>query len=159
MDLGIQTLQRVEDLVLMLFPAGDTIPVRQLKTNVVVNVVVGPELAAVIDRCRDDTASPFLIHRAPEHRRRFEGQQHWTQVSTERLGKTFSRTRDDLGLYRYLPARRRPSFHSIRGLGKDLYHGRDGVRPSELMGHTNAQTTAEYGQSSWVFNVTAGIEI
>lgn len=96
----------------------------------------------------DRTASPYLIHRAPERRRRewTEGKPHWTYVNPEYLSKAFAETRDLIERYGALPARERPTFHEIRGLGARIYreHGMAEAAIQALMTHANARTTQIY---------------
>lgn len=96
----------------------------------------------------DDTVSPYLVHRKPDHRRRqwIEGKPHWTYVIPDYLTKAFAEARDKAGVYEHLKPGERPTFHEIRGLGSRLYLAQ-GV-PEEaiqaLMTHASQRTTQIY---------------
>jgi integrase len=155
LDLAIQTLQRREDLVEMRF--GDIrdghLYVRQRKTSGRsdagnVRIHVGPELKTVFDRCRDDIASPFLIHRRPQKMRREyrEQRDHWTQVTKEMLTREFQRLRGELKVIQHMPMKKRPSFHEIRALGADQYRAAGWPEASiqRLLGHSTLRMTELY---------------
>lgn len=166
MDLAIQTLQRRSDIVAMRFEdiVEGRLLVKQRKVerhgSGHLAIRISPALAAVIDRCRDDIVSPFLVHRRPlkmrtDHR---EGKEHWTQVKPEMLSRGFQDARDRLELYADLAPEARPSFHEIRALGSWLYK-QEGVDPQALLGHTDAKMTAVYldrHEVKWV-EVEAGL--
>ena len=96
----------------------------------------------------DRIASPFLVHRAPQRRRRewTAGKPHWTYVNPEYLSKAFAKARDKVERFAALPAPERPTFHEIRGLGARLYrqHGMPEEAIQALMTHANKRTTAIY---------------
>lgn len=93
-------------------------------------------------------ASPFLVHRPPERRRRewTAGKPHWTYVKPEYLSKAFAKARDATGLYDELKPPERPTFHEIRGLGSRLYRAagvpEDAIQA--LMTHSHKRTTRIY---------------
>lgn len=92
--------------------------------------------------------SPFLVHRAPDHRRRdwMEGKAHWTAVEPQYLSKAFAAARDATGRWACLQPPQRPTYHEVRGLGARLYEAR-GVPQAKiqaLMTHSNAKTTRIY---------------
>lgn len=93
-------------------------------------------------------ASPYVVHRPPERRRRewTAGKPHWTYVNPEYLSKAFAKARDATGLYDDLRPLERPTFHEIRGLGARLY--RDAGVPEDairaLMTHSHKRTTRIY---------------
>lgn len=96
----------------------------------------------------DNTASPYLVHRAPESRRRqhLKNKPHWTYVEPQFLSKAFAEVRDALERFKAMPARERPTFHEIRGLGARLYRAA-GVAEAAiqaLMTHANKRTTQIY---------------
>lgn len=154
LDLALQTLQRREDLVEMRFDhiADGVLSVQQQKVEKHgtgnIRIAVGPELAAVIARCRDDVASPYLIHRRPKRLRReyAEKKGHWTKLAPEMLTREFQRLRDELKLFDHLPMAARPSFHEIRALGGDLYlqAGWSKADVQALMGHSSERMTEHY---------------
>lgn len=96
----------------------------------------------------DDTASPYLIHRKPDHRRRqwIEGKPHWTYVIPDYLTKAFAEARDKAGIYAHLGPDERPPFHEIRGLGARIYReqGVPEAAIQALMTHASQRTTQIY---------------
>ncbi|VAW60142.1 hypothetical protein MNBD_GAMMA11-2928, partial [hydrothermal vent metagenome] len=144
MDLALQTLQRREDLVVMEFAQIENRQLRfvQIKTEQAIAISIGAELASIVKRCRDQLASPYLIHYRPVSitRAQMNAKNHWTSVTVDMASKEFSRLRDGLGLFKHLSPRERPSFHEIRSLGADLYRkagwAEDAIQ--QLLGHSNA---------------------
>jgi len=150
MDLALQTLQRREDLVVMEFTQIENRQLRfvQIKTGQAIAVTIGAELGAIIKRCHDQLASPYLIHYRPASitRTGMNAKNHWTSVTVDKATKEFSRLRDELGLFKHLPPRERPSFHEIRSLGAELCRktgwAEDAIQ--QLLGHSNAKMTQVY---------------
>jgi len=92
--------------------------------------------------------SPYLVHRAPERRRRMscEGKPHWTCIEPAYLSRTFAAVRDATGRWSSLKPEQRPTFHEIRGLGARIAEAQ-GVPADEigkLMTHASTRTTAIY---------------
>lgn len=141
MNLGLITLQRREDLSLMKFDdvRDGALFVIQHKTQKhdtgYLKIELGKELEALIKRCRDDIASPYLIHRKPEKRIRREGM-HWTQVTPEMITRTFKGVADSLGI-------KGTSFHEVRALGIKRYKDA-GINPQSLAGHSSEKMTKNY---------------
>lgn len=172
LDLAIQTLQRREDLVEMRFEdiRDGFLYVRQKKTagrtdagNV--RIRLGAQLRPVIERCRDDIASPFIVHRRPQKMRMdYQNQkEHWTKVSKEMLTREFQRLRDQTGLVDHLAPKQRPSFHEVRALGADQYRVAGWPEESiqRLLGHSSKRMTELYldrHQERWV-DAEAGLTV
>jgi integrase len=97
---------------------------------------------------RSGIASPFLVHRAPDRRRRewTEGKPHWTYVVPDYLSKAFADARDAVERFGNMPTGERPTFHEIRGLGARLYRSQgmpeDAIQA--LMTHAHQRTTQIY---------------
>jgi len=149
LDLGLQTLQRREDLCLMRF--SDVRDGRLFMSQKKVSrhgighlaILISTPLQDVLERCRDDVLSPFLVHRYHDKRRESKDREHWTQVLPDMLSREFQAIRDRLGLFDSLTAEQRPSFHEIRALGAHLYQ-QQGADPQALLGHTSEKTTRVY---------------
>lgn len=96
----------------------------------------------------DGIASPFLIHRAPDRRRRewTENKPHWTYVNPDYLSKAFAEARDQIERFAAMPPRQRPTFHEIRGLGSRIYRAQGVPKAAikALMTHSNPKTTEIY---------------
>lgn len=166
MDLGLQTLQRREDLCWLKFAdiRDGRLFLSQRKVARYqtghLAILILPPLQEVIARCRDDILSPFLVHRAHEKRRLSSQREHWSQVLPEMLSREFQDIRDRLGLFEYLSIEQRPSFHEIRALGAHLYQ-QSGIDPQTLLGHTSQKTTHVYLDRHQIeyLEVDAGIVI
>lgn len=149
MDIGLQTLQRREDLCWIRFDdiRDGRLFISQRKVSRHnsghLAILILPPLQEVISRCRDDVLSPFLIHRAHEKRRISNKREHWSQVLPEMLSREFQDIRDRLGLFNGLSIEQRPSFHEIRALGAHLYQN-CGIDSQVLPGHTSKKTTRVY---------------
>lgn len=141
MDLALITLQRREDVSLMRFEdvKDGALYVIQGKTKKhdtgYLKITLGDELANVIKRCRDDIASPYLVHRDPEKRVRREGM-HWTQIKPEMITRVFTELCNDNGITQ-------TTFHEIRALGIKLYKDA-GINPQQLAGHSSGKMTKNY---------------
>lgn len=149
MDLALITLQRREDITLMKFEkiSDGRLKVIQGKTQKhdtgYLSIKVGPKLEPVIKRCRDDIASPFLVHRKPDKKIKREGMEHWTQIKPEMVTRQFKETRDELEIFEGTPEDGRPTFHEIRALGIKLYKD-SGINPQQLAGHSTEKMTKNY---------------
>lgn len=152
MDLALQTLQRREEVAAFQFAhvRDGILYVNQQKVERhgtgYVAIEVGGELQAVIDRCRDELVSPYMIHFRPKRRVKSVWRTHWTQVHPDTVTDAFSEVRDNLKMYANLPPRKRPSFHEIRSLGADLYleAGWSKEEVQALLGHADEKTTEHY---------------
>lgn len=160
MDLGLLTLQRREDIVNMKFEdiktethpvTGETIEylyVIQKKTEkhgecAFIKIKIGPDLKAVIKRCRDNIPSPYLIHRNPNRRLKSQEKTHPTQILPDFLSHEIAEIRDQLPLFKKMPLEQRPAFHEIRSLGIKLYENA-GVDAQKLAGHSDRAMTEKY---------------
>jgi integrase len=154
MDFGLVSLQRLGDLVKAKFTdiEGSTLSVVQNKTErhgerARLKINIGTSLAEIISRSRAlPPLSPFIVHRAPERKVKFEGQEHWSQVRGALLSKEFNRARDATGLFKHLGSGEAPTFHEIRGLGGAQYlaQGYSKEYVNLLMGHTTQRMTDSY---------------
>lgn len=84
---------------------------------------VTPELQAVISRCRDNVASPYLVHRRPERLKQKQAQtkDHWTKIEERYLTRAFKAAREDAGCYADWSDEEMPGFHEVRALSLHLY--------------------------------------
>lgn len=175
MDLALHTLQRREDIVLYRFDAIQTkdnrtyLPVRQMKTDHTSDMgrlllPIGPELEAIISRCRDDVLSPYMVHKTPIKRRReyLDKKDHWTAVTPEMLTREFARMRDKTGICAGLKPEQGTTFHEIRALGGELYRqaGWTNEAIQRLLGHSTEKMTRHYldkHMEQWIITDTVGL--
>lgn len=150
MDLALITLQRRNDVAHFKFDEAKDgkLYVIQEKTEKYdtgyLAIAIGQQLEAVIKRCRDDTASPYMVHRRPQRKvKDRDGMDHWTQVKPEMLTRAFAKARDKSGLFEGMDSGSLPSFHEIRALGIKLYRDQ-GADPQKLAGHASERMTANY---------------
>ena len=150
MDLALITLQRRGDVSRMKFEnvQNGTLYVVQEKTEKYdtgyLAIEVGPKLKDIIKRCRDDLASPYLVHRRPERKvKERAGVDHWTQLKPQMLTRAFAAARDKSGIFDDMPENERPTFHEIRALGIKRYRDRN-EDPQKLAGHATAKMTSNY---------------
>lgn len=165
MELSLMTLQRVNEIAKMKFSDIKTeevanvgpvefLYVVQQKTEkhgvaAHLKIEVTQELKALIQRCRDDIASPYLIHRRPDKMPRHEKRvsmktkTHYTQVTSEYISHQFSYYRDKVGEFDHLPKAQRPTYHEIRSLGIVLLENQ-GIDAQALAGHTSRKMTEYY---------------
>ena len=167
MDLQLQTLQRPGDVLSLRWSelTPTSIKLTQQKTGKRLELLIEPPLREVLNRCRDDVLSPFIVHRLPEKARpshmRAKARVHHTQVLLEQAEREFAeaRTRTELFTAEDSP----PTLHEIRSLGAALY--RQARVPEEhiqrLLGHVDPQMTRLYleGHEAPWDKVSAGLSI
>ncbi len=170
MDLALLTLQRRGDIVAMKWENVQSgyLYVIQAKTKKhdtgYLRIRVGPELDRVLKRCRDQVASPFIVHRRPitQNKAQRDALEHWTQVRGDYLQKRFAAVRDALPEMETMAPATRPTFHEIRSLGIKLYR-ESGVDPQRLAGHASEQMTknyeAGYDEIRWVEVEASGLKL
>ena len=151
MDLALQTLQRRDDIVKLKWSQieSDVLKIEQGKTGRRLAIHIGKDLREVLQRCRDNIASPFVIHRLPEKSRpsrmRALQRTHHTEVLPEQLTRAFSHAVKRSGLS-VAAGRSHPTFHEIRSLGISLYHqsGWSVAQVQALAGHADEAMTRHY---------------
>lgn len=179
MDIALYSLQARQDICRMKFKANPEKfdlgmrdnhlyvirgKVKNYKTAYIRINLVGTQLEAIINRCRDDIVSPYLVHRQPAHRRsrgqRSQFKDHHTQLAPEELSRTFKKLRDDCGLFDSYHEKEKPTFHEIRSLGARLYE-KLGTDPQKLLCHSDKKMTDVYLESDeieWI-DVTANLKL
>ncbi|WP_339521833.1 phage integrase Arm DNA-binding domain-containing protein [Pseudomonas sp. EA_35y_Pfl2_R111] len=151
-DLALITAQRRTDILSMKFEdvRDGHLYVIQQKTAKATDAAwirfkVTPELQAVIDRCRDNILSPYLIHRRPERKRQKQAEQkeHWTKIEERFLTRAFKDARDAAECYASWRDEEQPGFHEVRALSLHLYKkaGKDGQK---IAGHASEGMTKNY---------------
>ena len=154
MDLALITLQRRSDVVAWRFAdAKDgwlhVVPLKtEGGTGVRLRIQVTPELDTLIERCRDNVVSPFLVHRLPGKARpthmRAKSRGHHTQVLPVQLSRAFDDARERCGAFK--DSENPPTFHEIRSLGAARYRemGWPEERIQAIMGHADLDMTRHY---------------
>ncbi len=151
-DLALITAQRRTDILSMKFEDirdGDLHVIQQKTAKTTdaawIRFKVTPELQAVIDRCRDNILSPYLIHRRPERKRQKQAEQkeHWTKIEERFLTRAFKDARDAAECYTTWKDEEQPGFHEVRALSLHLYKkaGKDGQK---IAGHASEEMTKNY---------------
>lgn len=153
MDLSLLTLLRREDIATARFSdvrdaALWVIPAKtEDSTLVKLSIALSDDATAVIQRCRDDIVSPYLVHKLPEKARpqgmRAKDRQHHTQVMPEQITRAFSDARKAAGI----DGKHAPTFHEIRSLGGALLMQERGwpiEQVQALMGHASTTMTQVY---------------
>lgn len=153
-DIALITGQRREDILAMKFEhiQEGYLYLVQEKTKKASNagylrIKMTPQLKAVVARCRDDVASPFLIHRKPDRldAKQRESKEHWTQVEERFLSRAFKEARDIAKPYKDWSEAQQPGFHEIRALVEHLYK-KAGKNAQQLLGHADEKMTKNYGK-------------
>lgn len=151
-DLALVTAQRRGDILAMRFKDVEDgyLHVIQHKTKKAsdagyLRICVTPQRKAVIDRCRDNIPSPFMIHRKPERtsQEQQKGKEHWTKVEDDYLTRAFKEARDLANPYPNLTEAQQPGFHQIRALAIHLMKAA-GKDAQKLAGHAQAKMTKNY---------------
>jgi hypothetical protein len=171
MDIGLQTLQRREDIVAIKFSNIEKgfLYIIQNKTkkhgeSAYLKIKINSPLKEILNRCRDGMLSPYLIHRKPdrfsEQTRNAKSKKHYTQITPDYLTKSFTEIRDSLSMFKNTPLEERPTFHEIRSLGIKLYE-EQGEDAQFLAGHKTRAMTDKYKQGHeirWT-EVAAGLNL
>lgn len=110
-------------------------------------------LGDLVALCRDDLASPFLIHWEPARKTKSKEKAHWTQLSPKQLSDGFAAARDAAGVQADVPKGERPGLHECIALGQRLYvaAGYSVEWVQTMRGHSNIDTTKLYleGHTEW----------
>ncbi|KAB1030936.1 phage integrase Arm DNA-binding domain-containing protein [Cronobacter sakazakii] len=118
-----------------------------------VAIPIGSVLRDIIERSRDNVASPYVVHRLPLKRSNPTSKEvrHPTQVAPDYLSRSFSAMRDEVGVGSNLPEDQRPTFHEIRALSAFLFN-KQGIDPQGRMAHSDAKSTKIYTENhiDWV---------
>lgn len=139
MDLALHTLQRREDVVEMKRPTEGVIEVVQKKTGAAIRIKVAGPLKAVVARCNDGVASPYLLHQPVTANKRRRAK----PLEPNSITRRFAKARDASRFFERMKPEERPTFHEIRALGAKLYE-QAGVNPQTLLGHTTEAMTQVY---------------
>lgn len=128
-----------------------------------VRIKVDSELQAVLDRCKDDVISPFIIHRVPKRRgvqSTKEEKEHWTQVTKSYLSASFREAIIKSNAYPKYKSEEAPTFHEIRALSIFM-HKKIGKNAKELAGHTTQKMTDRYASGHEIIwnDVDVGIPL
>lgn len=151
-DLALVTVQRRGDILAMRFDHIENgyLAVIQEKTEKAsdagyLKIKITPQRQAVIDRCRDNVVSPYLIHRKPDRIRAKARQDkdHWTQVDERYLSRAFQAARKEANPYPKLSDEQQPGFHEIRALAIHLLKAA-GKDAQKIAGHAQAKMTNHY---------------
>lgn len=154
-DLALLTGQRREDILAMRFEdiRDGYLYVIQKKTAKAsdagyLRLKMTPAMQEAIRRCRDDVASPYLIHRKPDRldAKQRAAKDHWTQVDNRFLSRAFQEARAAANAYPGWKEEELPGFHEIRALVTQLYkrQGRSAEEVQRLLGHAEATMTRNY---------------
>jgi len=118
-----------------------------------VAIPIGGVLKNIIERSRDNVASPYVVHRLPLKRSNPTSKEvrHPTQVAPDYLSRSFSALRDQVGVGSGLPDEQRPTFHEIRALSAFLFN-KQGIDPQGRMAHSDSKSTRIYTENhiDWV---------
>lgn len=110
-----------------------------------VRIKINDELQRVLDRCKDQVLSPYIIHRVPKGKTKNRGQtkEHWTQIEAQYVSREFLKAIKLANAYPELKGRQLPSFHEIRALSIHL-HKKAGKSAQTLAGHATEKMTEFY---------------
>ncbi|CCN84347.1 putative Integrase [Vibrio nigripulchritudo SFn27] len=87
---------------------------------------------------------PYIVHRKPKQDNGISKEcDHRYQVTRKTISRTFSKVRDELGLYADIDKSLRPTFHEIRGLAARLFSAA-GENPRQRMAHSSDSVTKIY---------------
>ena len=106
---------------------------------------IGHSVGDIIERCRDNVASRYLIH----HSVPFGHAPRGAAVFKDTISRGFADARDRASLE--WPGKTPPTFHEIRSLSERLYKAQ-GIDTQALLGHRHARMTEIYDdprQAEW----------
>jgi len=146
MLLALLTGQRISDITKMKFSDiwDGYLHVQQEKTGARIAIplslrceVLGLSLEEVINRCRDNILSPYILH----HTRRSGSSERGDPITSHTLRTHFMAARQATGLKWETGAA--PTFHEQRSLSERLYR-KQGVDTRTLLGHKRQEMTDKY---------------
>lgn len=122
MRIAARSLQRRSDIVNMQWPKDNILAIVQQKTHAAIEIKIGKKLKLAIDKCRDNTLSPYIVHRlAKNGSNKAKSKRHPTQVTPDWLTKRFAHIRDLTGFWDGVEDNQKPTFHELRSLGRQVY--------------------------------------
>jgi integrase len=96
-------------------------------------------LGEVVAQCRrSGVLSKYLVHQTVQRGNSPIGRKIWIDTISKRFGDAVDRLGIDWG------EKTPPTFHEIRSLSERLYAAQGGINTQELLGHSDAATTAMY---------------
>lgn len=118
-----------------------------------VRIKVDAELQKVLDRCKDNILSPFIIHRVGKNwgRPTKIKKEHWTQIDKQYLTHQFLAAVKKSNAYPDLKGRQIPTFHEVRALSIFM-HKKAGKSAQQIAGHRTEKMTEVYASGheiSW----------
>lgn len=116
-----------------------------------IKIPITNALKSIIEDSKDDTASPYIVHRATQSSVVSKGCTHSTQLTNQYLSKQFSKLRDYAGIGSHLTTEQKPTFHELRALACKLFD-EQGHNPQKRMAHSDPESTKIYlaGHVKWV---------
>jgi len=158
MNIALYSVQRRGDLTRLhhdqINLKENTLTILQQKTRnydhpVYIEIVmIEPLRKAVIACMESGTNCPYLIHYRPKRisEKQRNAKLHPFSVTDNYLTKQFAIYRNKSGAYDPIPAKNRPTFHSIRGFGAWLYEqqGFDKAYIQLLTGHASEKMLDHY---------------
>lgn len=125
----------------------------QFKEASHVAIPIGSVIREIIERSRDNVASPYVVHRLPSKRSNPTSKEvnHPTQIAPDYVSRKFSEYRDLVGVSSHIVEKERPTFHEIRALSAFLFD-KLGIDPQGRMAHSDAKSTKVYTENhiDWV---------
>ena len=111
-------------------------------------IKINHELQRVLDRCKDNILSPYIIHRVPKGKTKNRSQTKvdWTQIEAQYVSREFLNVSRAANAYPELNGRQLPSFHEIRALSIHL-HKKAGKSAQTLAGYATEKMTEIYASS------------
>lgn len=103
-------------------------------------------LAELIESCRDNIVSNYLVHHKPARRRKSKEKGDFAQLSKKQITDGFAEARDSCGFFDHTPPEKRPTFHELLALGEYLREQAGWLTPEIqlLKGHTSLKMTTHY---------------
>ena len=101
--------------------------------------VIGLSLADVLERCKSDVLSPYLIH----HKRNSGTIKLGAPIQVQTITAAFRVARRLAGI----PDENAPTFHELRSLSKRLYDAQGNVDTRALLGHKSEAVAAIYADN------------
>jgi enterobacteria phage integrase len=103
---------------------------------------IGLSLSDVLSKCRrTGVVSPFVIHQTVARGNSPRGRRIWVDTLSHRFADAVKASGLDWS------PKEPPTFHEIRSLSERLYAAQGGINTQELLGHSEASTTAMYHDS------------
>jgi hypothetical protein len=163
MELGLQTAQGVNEVASLKYSDIEDGHIKIIRKKNITNdasrvkIPLNPEFESILELSESDNVeSPYIVHRQRErryiNRELGKGVCHETQVTSDKISRTFSLLRDSVGIQKEIRKNSRSGFHDIRALSIHLLDNM-GIDSKVRAAQANDRTNEIYRKGHLHWNV------